>query len=132
MSDLLAAAKRLLHLHACEQEGLSAGQPTPEQWTEAVEALSDAVESRQKSRQSGAVERAKHSAMIGKLRVEYPAMIGKLSWDACDTCFHYQDDGCTLATGRAVGYGFVYTDGDYAYCKDYKARGEGGANNDPR
>lgn len=37
------AAKELIHLHACEQEGLSSGRPSPEQWMEAVEELTSAI-----------------------------------------------------------------------------------------
>jgi hypothetical protein len=112
MSELIQAARHLLHLHACEQEGLSAGQPTPEQWTEAVNALSDAVKARQTSRQNG------------ELEVDYRAMIGALRWDACEGCAHYRC-GCDLATGEATERGFMYTDGDFVYCKDYKPRREG-------
>lgn len=35
--ELLKALSILLHLHYCEQEGIGAGQPTPEQWFKAVE-----------------------------------------------------------------------------------------------
>lgn len=38
--ELVEAANNLLHLHSCEQEGLASGQPTPQQWMEAVEKLS--------------------------------------------------------------------------------------------
>jgi hypothetical protein len=112
MSELIQAARHLLHLHACEQEGLSAGQPTPEQWTEAVNALSDAVKARQTSRHFGEIE------------VDYRARIGALRWDACDSCAHYHV-GCDLATGGATERGFIYTDGEYVYCEDYKPRREG-------
>jgi hypothetical protein len=112
MSELIQAARHLLHLHACEQEGLSAGQPTPEQWAEAVNALGDAVESRQKSRQNGESE------------VEYRAMIGALNWDACESCAHYRC-GCDLATGEAIEREFMYTDGDFVYCFDYKPQQKG-------
>lgn len=43
MPSLLDAAKQILHLHMCEQEGLSSGQPTRTQWLEAVDNLSDAI-----------------------------------------------------------------------------------------
>lgn len=35
--DLLEALLELIFLHNCEQEGLSSGQPTKEQWLKAVE-----------------------------------------------------------------------------------------------
>lgn len=41
--DLLEALERLVHLHLCEQEGLSSGQPSPEDWHEAVERASQAI-----------------------------------------------------------------------------------------
>jgi hypothetical protein len=53
MSELIKAAKRLLHLHACEQEGLSAGQPTPEQWAEAVGTL-EALREMNRTKRKGA------------------------------------------------------------------------------
>jgi hypothetical protein len=40
---LIDAAKELLHLHSCEQEGLQSGKPTPKQWFDAVNNLSDAI-----------------------------------------------------------------------------------------
>jgi hypothetical protein len=42
-SELLGAAERILHLHLCEQEGIGAGQPSPTDWLNAVDALSDAI-----------------------------------------------------------------------------------------
>jgi hypothetical protein len=42
---LREAASELLHLHLCEQEGLSSGQPTREQWFTAVDKLSAALTS---------------------------------------------------------------------------------------
>lgn len=44
---LKEAAEKLLHLHLCEQEGLLSGKPTPKQWIEAVNKLSDALNSKQ-------------------------------------------------------------------------------------
>jgi hypothetical protein len=44
-SNLREAAKEILHLHLCEQEGLSSGQPTPKMWIEAVDKLSEALAS---------------------------------------------------------------------------------------
>ena len=35
--ELIEALRELIHLHACEQEGISAGMPTPQQWIEAVD-----------------------------------------------------------------------------------------------
>lgn len=35
--ELHEALTELIHLHTCEQEGLSSGQPTPQQWFEAVD-----------------------------------------------------------------------------------------------
>ncbi len=34
--DLLEALQRLVHLHNCEMEGISSGQPTPEEWMDAI------------------------------------------------------------------------------------------------
>lgn len=42
-SELLWAAEKILHLHLCEQEGIGAGQPSPTDWLNAVDALSDAI-----------------------------------------------------------------------------------------
>jgi len=41
--DLLASLQHLVHLHMCEQEGISSGQPTATQWFEAVDQASAAV-----------------------------------------------------------------------------------------
>jgi hypothetical protein len=41
------ALERLVHLHLCEQEGLSSGQPTPEMWMEAVNQASEALQTAQ-------------------------------------------------------------------------------------
>ena len=35
--ELLEALSELIYLHACEQEGISSGQPTFQQWIEATE-----------------------------------------------------------------------------------------------
>jgi|SRR5690625_3221987 len=40
---LESAASKLIDLHMCEMEGLSSGQPTPEEWMDAVDALSEAL-----------------------------------------------------------------------------------------
>lgn len=40
---LREAAKELLHLHSCEQEGLQSGKPTFEMWFNAVNKLSEAI-----------------------------------------------------------------------------------------
>lgn len=42
--DMLNALQELTHLHACEQEGIRSGQPTPEQWFEAVEKAGKAIQ----------------------------------------------------------------------------------------
>lgn len=42
--DLLEALQKLVHLHSCEQEGLSSGQPTANEWFEAVNNASDAIQ----------------------------------------------------------------------------------------
>lgn len=42
---LREAAKELLHLHSCEQEGLQSGKPTFEMWFNAVNKLSEALAS---------------------------------------------------------------------------------------
>jgi hypothetical protein len=41
--DLLSALQNLVHLHMCEQEGLSSGQPSPTDWMEAVDNASNAI-----------------------------------------------------------------------------------------
>lgn len=41
IEDLEFSAKGLLHLHACEQEGLLSGQPKPEAWVAAVNDLTE-------------------------------------------------------------------------------------------
>ena len=43
--ELREALEHLVHLHGCEQEGLLSGQPTPEQWYEAVELAEAAIKS---------------------------------------------------------------------------------------
>ena len=43
VEGLLNAAGEILHLHLCEQEGLSSGQPSPKQWIEAVNKLSESI-----------------------------------------------------------------------------------------
>ena len=42
-TELHKALSELVHLHMCEQEGLSSGQPTPEMWFEAVEKASEVL-----------------------------------------------------------------------------------------
>ena len=37
------ALQNLVYLHACEQEGIESGQPTPEQWFKAVEDAEEAL-----------------------------------------------------------------------------------------
>lgn len=41
--ELIEAARQLIHLHSCEQEGIASGQPTPAQWLQAVDNLSNAI-----------------------------------------------------------------------------------------
>jgi hypothetical protein len=41
--DLLSALQNLVHLHTCEQEGISSGHPTPIQWMDAVDKASEAI-----------------------------------------------------------------------------------------
>ena len=41
--DLLSSLQYLVHLHMCEQEGLSSGQPTAIQWLTAVDNASEAI-----------------------------------------------------------------------------------------
>lgn len=43
-TELIEAAKHLLHLHACEMEGIESGQPTKLQWLSAVNKLEQALE----------------------------------------------------------------------------------------
>lgn len=48
--ELEGAASKLAHLHMCEMEGLSSGQPTPEEWMDAVDALSEALRKTEKEK----------------------------------------------------------------------------------
>jgi hypothetical protein len=41
--SLKEAARELIHLHICEMEGIGSGQPTRQQWLDAVEKLSELV-----------------------------------------------------------------------------------------
>jgi len=41
---LLEAAMTLEHYHDCEQEGLTSGQPTPQEWITAVDRLTEAID----------------------------------------------------------------------------------------
>jgi hypothetical protein len=41
--DMLKALEQLVHLHMCEQEGMSSGQPSPADWYEAVDKASEAI-----------------------------------------------------------------------------------------
>jgi hypothetical protein len=41
---VLGALKKLVHLHMCEQEGIASGMPTKEQWFEAVDEATKAIE----------------------------------------------------------------------------------------
>ena len=43
-TDGIDKIKHLLHLHACEQEGLSSGQPTPQDWIKAVDEANEAID----------------------------------------------------------------------------------------
>jgi len=36
IDELVAALSKFVHLHGCEQEGLSSEQPTPQQWFDCV------------------------------------------------------------------------------------------------
>ena len=40
---LMEAAEQISHLHACEQEGLGSGQPTPAQWFDATNKLAEEI-----------------------------------------------------------------------------------------
>jgi hypothetical protein len=42
--DLLEALQELVHLHGCEQEGIGSGQPTFQQWIDAVNKASEAID----------------------------------------------------------------------------------------
>ena len=41
--ELREALTELVHLHGCEQEGIGSGQPTPQQWYNAVELAEAAI-----------------------------------------------------------------------------------------
>ena len=41
IEDYEKVLKQLVHLHLCEQEGISSGQPTPTQWFKAVDEASN-------------------------------------------------------------------------------------------
>ena len=42
MNELFEALEELLFLNSCEEEGISSGQPTPEQWRKAFDKASRA------------------------------------------------------------------------------------------
>ena len=42
--EMYEALSQLVHLHLCEQEGISSGMPTSEQWMEAVNKACDVLE----------------------------------------------------------------------------------------
>lgn len=44
ITNLTKAVDKIIHLHMCEQEGISSGMPTPEQWEKAVDDLHEANE----------------------------------------------------------------------------------------
>lgn len=44
VDKLVETSKHLLHLHDCDDEGLSSGQPTPSDWFKAVNDLRDALD----------------------------------------------------------------------------------------
>lgn len=48
IEDLIESSKTILEYHLCEQEGIGSGQPTPKQWLEAVDKLSEALKSIEK------------------------------------------------------------------------------------
>lgn len=41
--EALGAIEQLIRWHLCEQEGMTSGQPTPEEWETAVDAAAEAV-----------------------------------------------------------------------------------------
>ena len=41
--ELMEALTELVHLHGCEQEGIGSGQPTPQQWYDAVNKAEAAI-----------------------------------------------------------------------------------------
>lgn len=41
--DILKSLKKLIHLHCCEQEGISSGMPTPKEWFESVNDASESI-----------------------------------------------------------------------------------------
>lgn len=43
IEEAIEKIKHLLHLHACEQEGLASGQPTAQEWLKAVDEANEAV-----------------------------------------------------------------------------------------
>ncbi len=58
-SGIRSALERLVHLHLCEQEGLSSGQPTPAMWLEAVDNASNALSASSPLPSQGVEEAAK-------------------------------------------------------------------------
>lgn len=42
--DMLNALKDLTHLHQCEQEGLTSGQPTAQEWLKAVDNAENVIQ----------------------------------------------------------------------------------------
>ena len=62
-SPIHQAAAHLHHLHLCEMEGIEAGQPTPDQWIDAVEALGLALS--KKYSQENMIEQLKDGLGLG-------------------------------------------------------------------
>jgi hypothetical protein len=50
--ELVEALERLVHLHMCEQEGIVSGQPTRNEWLEAVDNASEVL-SKYKNQKEG-------------------------------------------------------------------------------
>ena len=46
--ELKEALTELVHLHGCEQEGIGSGQPTPQQWYDAVNKAEAAIKNTEK------------------------------------------------------------------------------------
>ena len=91
-TDGIDKIKHLLHLHACEQEGLSSGQPTPQDWIKAVDEANEAID-RLGSASSG--EETDVSKAIGLIH----------EWLRSDDCWIEDQDGNKIEGAIITGNG---------------------------
>lgn len=71
MKEAIKKIEHLLHLHACEQEGLTSGQPKPEDWFNAVNEAQKAIETLQQlSPKEGKTENELYKEMLGAIYIK--------------------------------------------------------------